>query len=213
MLKFSGKQKVWFVLGLTALVAFVIWTLVVTFVDVNRVGLSHVNQFFWQLCGTSAIWKQLTDVLGFCLVGIVLVFIFWQVEQWICRKSWRRIDKNLLLLNVICLGLVITYIFFEIVVINVRPESGNGIIKASYPSSHVMLFATLLPILIWQVWYYIKSRFWCVVLTVILWTILVIGVVGRLLSGVHWFTDIVAGVLISCFWVGLYVTLVNQIRT
>ena len=95
---------------------------------------------------------------------------------------------------------LVVYVFFEIWVVNYRPEVGTVSTKASYPSSHVMLFATMLPILIWQIWYYLKHRPTRILLTIILCLLLVVGAVGRLLSGVHWMTDIMASLLISaCF--------------
>jgi undecaprenyl-diphosphatase len=37
--------------------------------------------------------------------------------------------------------------------------------------------------------------------------------VGRLLSGVHWLTDVIGGVLISLFLISLYVTALSILDT
>lgn len=197
MFMYSKKQKVRLSLSIVLLIAFVVFTLIVALVDVDRVGLSHVNQFFWQHCGKNVIWERITDGLGYLVILAMVSVVVWQIVQWVLRKSLRRIDLNLLLLDLMFGCLVVIYLFFEIVVINYRPELEHGIAKASYPSSHTMLFMTVLPLLIWQVWHYVKNKPLCVVLTVVLSILLVMGVVGRLLSGVHWFTDIVAGIMVG----------------
>ncbi|MBO4726135.1 MAG: phosphatase PAP2 family protein [Clostridia bacterium] len=207
MIQFSKKQKLWFVLSVAMLTLFVIWTLVVKFVDVDQVGLSHLNQFFWQRCGKHEIWARITKWLGYLCILVVACLVIWQVVQWVRRKSLWRVDKNLLLFNLVGVLFLVVYVFFEIVVINYRPLLDNGVAKASYPSSHAMLFVVVLSLLIWQVWHYYKSKSWQVILTVALTIFMVIGVVGRLFSGVHWFTDIVAGVIMGyslvCFYLGL----------
>lgn len=197
MFMFSKKQKVRLSLSIVLLIAFVVFTLIVALVDVDRVGLAHLNQFFWRHCGKNVIWERITDGLGYLVILAMVSVVVWQIVQWVLRKSLRRIDLNLLLLDLMFGCLVVIYLFFEIVVINYRPELEHGIAKASYPSSHTMLFMTVLPLLIWQVWHYVKNKPLCVVLTVVLSILLVMGVVGRLLSGVHWFTDIVAGIMVG----------------
>lgn len=210
MIQISAKQKIWFILSIISFVAFVAFTLVVAFVDVDQVGLSHLNHFFWQRCGKNVVWERITDWLGFSLILAMLGLVALQVWQWALRKSLCRVDQNLWIFDIVCGCLVVVYIFFEIVVVNCRPLLVDGVAKASYPSSHAMLFATVLPLLIWQVWRYIKSKPWCIVLTVVLAVILIIGVVGRLLSGVHWLTDIMAGVIISCCLNCVYAALVKS---
>lgn len=213
MIQFSRKQKIWLVLSVVSLVAFVVWTLVVAFVDVDQVGLSHLNQWFWQRCGKHEVWEQITKWLGYLCILAVVGLVAWQIVQWVRRKSLWRVDKNLLFFDVIGIIFFALYIFFEIVIVNYRPLLDNGVAKASYPSTHTLLFATVLPLLIWQVWHYLKNRPWRIVLTVLLTIVLAVGIVGRLFSGVHWFTDIVAGVIASCFLDGLYVALVTKNST
>lgn len=208
--KFAKKQKFWLAMAIVLCVVFVVFTLIVALVDVDQVGLSHVNQFFWQHCGKNVIWERITDGLGYLVILAMVSVVVWQIVQWVCRKSLRRVDSNLLLLDFIFGCLVVIYLFFEIIVINYRPELDNGVAKASYPSSHTMLFITVLPLLIWQVWHYVKSKPLCVVLTVVLSILLMMGVVGRLLSGVHWFTDILAGMIVGCCLDNWYLALAKR---
>lgn len=178
-------------------VAFIAFTIVVAFVDVDGVGLSQINHFFLNLCGRNLVWENITDWLGYLTICGLLFFIGLQVWQWIRRKSLRKIDWNLFCFDFVCVALVVVYIIFEFLIINYRPYLDNGVAKASYPSSHAMLFATILPMIIYQIWHYVKNKPWRIVLTTLIGIILVLGIVGRLLSGLHWFTDIVAGLIIS----------------
>lgn len=193
-------------------VVFIGFTLVVAFVDVDGVGLSHINYFFLNICGRSYIWENITDWLGYLTICGLLFFIGLQVWQLLRRKSLRKIDWNLFCLDFICVAFVVVYIIFEFLIINYRPYLDDGVAKASYPSSHAMLFATILPLIIYQVWYYIKNKPWRIALTIIIGLLLAVGVVGRLLSGLHWFTDIVAGVIISCCFNILYCWLVRLLK-
>lgn len=210
MKKISPKKRLWLILSAVALVLFVAFTLVVKFVDVEQVGLAHLNNFVWQHLGANAIWESLTDWLGYLTILVIMFFMGLQVWQWVRRKSPRLIDKNLLALDLVLGSLVVIYLFFELVVVNYRPLLVDGALKASYPSSHAMLFCTLLPLTIWQVWHYLKSKPWCIVLTVLLTAVMLVGVVGRLLAGVHWFTDILAGIIMSLALCGGYLALTTK---
>ena len=105
MFKFTTKQKIFFAISLFLLAFFIAWTILVSFVDVNQVGLSHLNLFFWRLCGENVTWKWITDVLGYALLGVIVGIVLWQIWQWVQRKSLLRVDKNLLLVDVICVCL------------------------------------------------------------------------------------------------------------
>lgn len=207
MPKVHPKQIIWLVLSAVAWVCFVVFTLLVKFVDVDEVGLAHLNHFVWQHLGRSAVWEKVTDWLGYLTILLVLFFLGLQIWQWVRRQSPRRIDGNLLALDLVFGGLALAYLFFEVVVVNCRPLLVDGVAKASYPSSHTMLFATFLPLTMWQVWHYLKSRPWQIGLTLLLGALLLVGVVGRLLSGVHWCTDILAGLIISFALNGWYLAL------
>ena len=210
MSKISARLKLW-ILSSVLLVLFIAFTLIVAFVDVDGVGLSHLNQFFLQHCGKHIVWENITDWLGYLTICGLLFFICLQVWQWVRRKSWRMIDKNLICFDFVCIALAMVYIIFEFLVINYRPFLDNGNAEVSYPSSHTMLFATILPLLVYQIWRYINSKPWRIALTVLISIIMVVGIVGRLFSGLHWFTDVLAGLIISCCLNAFYFALTKNI--
>ena len=101
------------------------------------------------------------------------------------------------------------YILFEFVVVNYRPILIDGFLEASYPSSTTMLVMCVMPTAIMQLTDRIKNNIIRVSVAVILSLFSVFMVVGRLLSGVHWLSDIIGGALISCGLVMLYCAFVS----
>lgn len=197
MKKMRRQQIIYGGLAAGFLLLFVAFTLVVKFVDADQVGLAHLNNFFWTHLGSSAVWQSVTDWLGYVTLLLAVGVVGAQLVQLIKRKSLRQVDRNLWVFDLIGVLLVAVYVFFELVVVNYRPPVDPSVLKASYPSTHAMLFATILPLVIWQVWHYLKNKPARIVFTLLLSAMLAVGLVGRMLSGVHWFTDIVGGVMIS----------------
>lgn len=189
----------------------IIYTLLVKYVDVasigpkmSNVGFSTINKFVRDFVGYSDLWYKVTKYLGilpFLLVG------FYGVEgllQLIKYKSISKVDKRLLYLACLYVLLGITYIFFEKVIINYRPILMDGELEASYPSSHTMLAVTICLSSLLVNKYYIKDKAKLKILQIMTLILMFLLVFGRLLSGVHWFSDIIGGVIISTTLVSIY---------
>ena len=102
------------------------------------------------------------------------------------------------------------YLLFETVVINFRPVLIDGKLEASYPSSTTMLALCVLPTAMIQLKTRIRGDAVRRAILGIFVAFTVFMVVGRLLSGVHWLSDIVGGVLLSAGLVPLYALAVKQ---
>ena len=100
--------------------------------------------------------------------------------------------------------MIAAYIFFEINVFNYRPVLINGYLEASYPSSTTMLVMCVMPTALMQLNNRIKNQIlrWCVASVITAFTMFM--VLGRLISGVHWLSDIIGGALLSAGLVLLY---------
>lgn len=106
-------------------------------------------------------------------------------------------DLDILLLGVYYVLVIFAYLLFEMVPLNYRPVLIEGILEASYPSSTTLLVLSVMPTLHFQAERRLKNSALrrCIrVLTVLFSAFMV---VGRLLSGVHWLTDIVGAILLS----------------
>ena len=205
------KNRRLFLTAFCFLGAFVFWTVAVASVDVqpigpegSRVGFAAINQFVHQLTGVHMGLYVLTDWLSLIPFGFVAGFGVLGVFQWIRRKSLLRVDHSILVLGGFYLLTGSAFLFFEKFIINYRPVLIDGILEASYPSSTTMLVLCVMSTAAMQLKRRIQNK------KLLHWTVSAIRiftalmVIGRLLSGVHWFTDIIGGILLSMGLVALY---------
>lgn len=205
------ETKTRFFIGIGLLAAFALWTSLLSFVDVatigprdSKVGFSTVNGWFHNLTGTNMTLYDITDWLGLVPIFCALGFAVLGLVQWIKRKSFLKVDYSILALGVFYIVVMLVYILFEYVVINYRPVLINGYLEASYPSSTTMLVLCVMPTAIMQFNARIKNAALRRGVATVIGLFIVFMVVGRLVSGVHWITDIIGGVLISAGFVMIY---------
>ena len=175
----------------------------------SSVGLSGINQAIFLSIGGNSIWETITDILLYLSILVVVVFGFMALIQAIKRKSIFKIDKSLLFLGIVYLAVVAIYFFFELVVINYRPIMVDGELSPSYPSTHSLIVCVVMLTAFIACDYMIKNKKINVCIKVAISCIALLSVVGRLLAGVHWFTDIFAGLLISFALMMLYYALLQ----
>lgn len=198
-------------LSVTCFGAFVLWSGLIRFVDMQPigpqgsvVGFASVNRYVHTLTGVHMALYEITDRLSVIPLGVVLLFALLGLCQWIRRGSIRRVDSSILLLGAFYVLVLACYVFFEAVVINYRPVLIDGKLEASYPSSTTMLVLCVMPTAIMEV----RRRMRPVPLKrILIWMMSLFTlfmVIGRMISGVHWFTDIVGGMLLSAGLVMLY---------
>ena len=190
------------------LAAFVLWTVLVKYVNVNAigpngssVGFSLINSAFHEFTGVHFWLYGLTDWLGLAPFAFVLGFAVLGLVQWMKRKKLCKVDFSIFVLGGFYIITMAQYVLFEYVVINYRPVLIAGMLEASYPSSTTLLVLGVMPTLIEQICRRCKATALKATITILTIGFSVFMVVGRLISGVHWFTDILGSVIIS---VGLF---------
>ena len=202
------RKMLWMGAGLIAV--FVLWTVLVSVVDVraigpngSSVGFATLNGYVHNLTGVNMFLYTITDWLGLVPIGVAFGFAVLGLVQWVGRKSLFKVDRSILALGGFYIFVLAPYIFFEIVVINYRPVLIDGYLEASYPSSTTMLVMCVMPTAMMQLHARIKSDVFrrCVLISIAAFTAFM--VIGRLASGVHWLTDIIGGALVSA---GLVIT-------
>ena len=204
------KQKD-FCNAICMLVAFVMWTVAICIVDVqaigpqeSTVGFATINQFIHKLTGVHTVLYTITDWLGLVPIMIVIGFGTLGLVQWIKRKHLRKVDYSILVLGGFYIVVLAVYALFEMVVVNYRPVLINGYLEASYPSSTTMFVMCVMPTAIMQFNDRIKNDILKRYVVATITVFIAFMVIGRLASGVHWFTDIIGGVLLSVGLVLLY---------
>lgn len=193
------------IVGISLFVAFVVFTVLVKFVDVaavgplgSKIGFSRINKSIFEGIGTSDLCYNISEIFGTLALILAGVFVIVGLIQLIKRKSLKMVDNHILALGVFYVVVALSYILFELVVINKRPVLIEGALEASYPSSHTMLSICILGSAIIEIHkLFAEKKKLVIALDIASVVVMLIIVVGRLLSGMHWFTDIIGGILIS----------------
>ena len=215
----SRKTKRNFYLAGIFFAIFIAYTFAVKFIDVapigpenSSVGFSTINQLVFSTLGQHKIMYDITKVLGLFALVVAAFFVLLTLLQLIRYKSISHVDASLIALIIHYATVAIAYVAFEFIEINYRPVILDEGLEASYPSTHTMLALCIMLTAILQ----FRSRFNGEGLknfvTILFLAIAIVTVVGRLLSGVHWFTDILGGVILSAALVMFYIAMERYLR-
>ena len=202
--------------GILLLMGFAAWTFLIQTVDVqpigpngSSVGFAALNGWFHQLTGVHWTLYILTDWLGLVPICVCLIFAGIGFVQLVRRKSLFKVDLDILLLGVYYVLVIFCYLMFEMVPINYRPVRIEGFLEASYPSSTTLLVLSVMPTLYFQAQRRLAQN--ALRQTICIFSVLFSAfmVIGRLVSGVHWLTDIMGAVLLSSGMFQIYKVCVN----
>ena len=194
------------------LIAFGFWTVVALCCGVqpsgpehSPVGLAAINGPFHEWTGVNMTLYQLTDWLG--LVPLLFVFFFGMIGlvQWIRRKNILKVDWDILVLGAFFLIVLGLFFFFNHYAINYRPVLIEGVLEPSYPSSTTLMVLCVMPTAFMQFDYRLKSIPARRIMQVFLILFAAFMVIARILSGVHWISDIIGGILLSAALISAYV--------
>ena len=190
--------------GIALLTAFALWTVLIKHIDVQNagpngteIGFATINVWFHQLTGVHMLIYTITDWLGLVPIIICMCFGMLGLVQLVKRRSLLKVDTDILLLGAYYVVVILGYLLFEMVPINYRPILINGNLEASYPSSTTLLVLSVMPTLKYQSDRRIANPMTrkSIVLFVIVFSSFM--VIGRLISGVHWATDIAGSIFLS----------------
>lgn len=181
----------------------VLFTILVKVIDVkpigpnnSKVGFSFINEFFHKSIGVNMVWYKITYILGIIIILIAVSYALIGIIQLLKRKSIKKVDREIILLGIFYIAIAVIYVFFEKFIVNYRPILMEGVLSASYPSSHTMLAICICVSSIMVNNKIFKNEF-TNSFNVILFILLLVVVIGRFISGVHWASDIIGGIIIS----------------
>ena len=193
-----------FKISLYLIGACILYTLLVKFIDISQigpqgtsVGFSTINNFFHKLFGVNMTFYNISEVAGYIALLIAAGYALVGGYQLITRKSFKKVDKEIIAIGAFYVAVLFIYVFFEKVIINYRPTLIDGELEASYPSSHTILSLCICgSAIILNKFKYsrIKAAQYVNKLAIVVAPIILFC---RLISGVHWFSDILGGVIIS----------------
>ena len=198
------NKKKWLFLSVFLLVTSVVFTFLVKTFDVrpvgpegSLVGFASLNSSVHEFLGENPAFGTVTDVfLGVAFLSVP-IFLLIGLRELFKEKSLKKVEKSLFVLGAFYCFVALVFVLFEHFVVNFRPILMDGVLEPSYPSSHTLLsiclaFSASIEASLLLEDSRKKSLVWT-----FSWVVALIVVVGRLISGVHWTTDILGGVLIS----------------
>lgn len=211
-------NKKYFVISAVFFCLFIIFTLMVKYIGVapvgpenSKVGFATLNKAISDNLPYNDLMYNLSEVLGYVAILTVGIFGLFGIMQLFIKKGFTKVDKDLYILCGLYACALLTYIVFEKLIINYRPVILEGELEASYPSSHTMLAVTFMMAAIQQFSMRLKkekSR----QMVLIACALVGIGVIiTRIISGVHWITDIIGSILVSLAWFMMYLGMIATI--
>ena len=194
----------------------IIYTVLVKTIDVKSalngttIGFSTINYFVFNKIGVHLVWYHITDWLGILPILLAFSYAVIGLIEWIKRKRILKVDKEILVLGIFYIVVIFLYFFFEKAIINYRPILIDGFLEASYPSSHTLITVciSLSSILISKK---IFAKKLAKILDITCYVISFVTVIGRLISGVHWLTDIIGGLIISSALLSLFYAVLSSL--
>ena len=201
-MKKNGKRLLF--LGSIFIGVFIIWTVLIQMIDVQplgvngtNIGFSKINCWFHQFTGVHMEIYYITDWLGLVPVFICMIFGGIGFVQLMKRRSLLKVDFDIVFLGIYYVIVIFCYLIFEMIPINYRPILIGELMEVSYPSSTTLLVLCVMPTLIEQVDRRLESVIFKKIIKAFVICFSALMVFGRLISGVHWLTDIVGSIMLS----------------
>ncbi len=198
-------------LGAALLLLFIVFTILVAKVDVapigadgTDVGFSGINKSINDFLGGNKTVYKISEILGLLTWGVVAFFGLLGLSQLVKRKSLLKVDRDIIALGCGYAVMLLCYIIFDKFIINYRPATAGGELEASYPSSHTLMLVFVMATAIMQAFRRVKHDSLRMTLCMLAFFIAVAVTAGRLVGGVHWFTDILGGLLLAAALAALY---------
>ena len=188
--------------GCSLLALFAIWTILASVVNVgpigpegSAVGFAAFNGWFHRSIGVHLSLYTLTDLLSRIPIGLVALFGVMGLFQWIKRKKFFAVDRSILTLGILYAATAGAFAYFEIFPVNYRPVLIEGVLEASYPSSTTLLVMCIVPTAAMDLRNRICNK---TLANIVFWSLMAFAlfmILCRLISGVHWLTDIIGGLI------------------
>lgn len=175
---------------------------------INSLILSAGSYFGYIPTDAELRWELITDIILLVSLFMLVVLGILGLTQWISRKSLKKVDPELTLALVpLVLMAIIYFVFDKLIVLNVRP---NGSGEASFPSTHVMVVATIFMLSAIILPKYIKSKTACIIFDIIMFAMIILVCVGRVLANMHWVSDVIGGLVFAAIFSVVYYLILKR---
>ena len=172
----------------------------------SKVGLADLNRLVSGAFPFSRGWYVLTQILGWLSLLVAALFAASGALELYDRKSLLKVDKEILVMGVLFTITIILFVFFNKVAVNYRPvivDAEEGL-EASFPSSHTLLVVTVFGAAMFALRKLSHSKKFLRISDTVCIAVIAVMVLGRIFSGVHWITDILARLFLSLSLLNFY---------
>jgi undecaprenyl-diphosphatase len=153
-------------------------------------------------------WEKITNITLLTSFAVLAVFVFLGLYQWITRNSLKKVDKRILAMPIPLILMAITYFVFDnIWILNTRPD-GSG--EPSFPSTHVMVVATIMFIATLNLNKYVKQKTLNVILEILMVVLVSLTCVGRVLANKHWISDVLGALAFAFIFSEVYYLIIKK---
>ena len=182
---------------------FSILTICLLTIDVKTFGGDNkeIGLYFINYVSTKITYREWLDKISdvFLLLSIAIIFVLGLMgfTQLVKRKKNLKVDREILSFGIALIVLVfLWFVFDNLIVINYRPILVNEKLEPSYPSTHVMIvtFVLLSSVSLLAKYTKIKNGIVGYIIAAIL---IITTCLLRILSGMHWITDCLGGLIIG----------------
>ena len=153
-------------------------------------------------------WEHITNIILIISLAVLAIFACLGLKQWIQRKSLKKVDPELLWIPLPLALMTVTYFIFDKLIIVATRPNGSG--EPSFPSSHVMVVATILFLATIILPKYVKSQTTRIVIEVLTIIAISLTCMGRILSNMHSLFDVVGGVAFAFVFSEIYYYVIKK---
>ena len=153
-------------------------------------------------------WDKATDIILITAIATLGIFALLGLYQWISRNSLKKVDKSLPAMLIPLVLMAATYFVFDkFWVLNTRPD-GSG--EPSFPSTHVMVVATIFALVALNLPRYVKSKTLRIVLYLAMLALTALVSVGRVLANQHWSSDVAGALIFATIFTIIYYVIARK---
>lgn len=204
------------IISIVMILISIVYTILVKNVDLGMigpngtaVGFATLNGFVKNTVGVNMVWYDITKILGIIPFLFIAFYGLIGLKQLLSTKSILKVDKKLIALGGLYVVTAMLYVFFEKCIINYRPTIIDGELEASYPSTHTMLAIILCGSSLLIIKDYIQNEKIRKIINIVTIVLMLTIVIGRIISGVHWASDIIGGIIISSTLLYIFKTIAS----
>ncbi|MBQ3464767.1 phosphatase PAP2 family protein [Candidatus Saccharibacteria bacterium] len=158
-------------------------------------------------------WKLITDIILISAIAILGVFAVLGLIQWIKRKSFKKVDKELRWMPLPLALMAAIYLIFDKVLpkfFDFMPTRPNGSGEPSFPSTHVMVVATIFFLVFMVLPKYVENKTMRIILEILMLAGIILTCIGRVLANMHWPLDVFGGIVFAFFFAEVYILTIKE---